>query len=245
MLRIEGLCKTFKDGTRALRDVSLEVQAGEFVAILGPSGSGKSTFLRCVNRLVEPTSGRIFFDGREVTGAPAAELRAVRRKIGMIFQNYNLVKRASVLTNVLTGGLGSAPPLAGFLNYFPKASVDLAFRNLERLGILDKNRRRADMLSGGQQQRVGIARALMQKPVLLLADEPVSSLDPASSRAILDILREINVKDGATILCNLHLPELAREYAGRIVALKKGEVVFDGEPGGFDGRAAQFLYGPS
>ncbi|MBI4382864.1 MAG: phosphonate ABC transporter ATP-binding protein [Nitrospinae bacterium] len=244
MLRVEELRKTFEDGTRALDGVSFELQRGEFVAALGASGSGKSTLLRCVNRLVEPTSGRVFFDGQEVTGAPPGRLRTMRRKIGMVFQDYNLVKRVSVLTNVLTGRLGYTPALAGFVNYFSKACVGRALDNLERLGLLDKSYQRVETLSGGQQQRVGIARALMQEPVLILADEPVSSLDPASARAILDILAEINARDGATVLCNLHQPGLARQYARRIIALKKGRKVFDGEAGAFDEEAERLVYGP-
>lgn len=244
MLRVEELRKTFEDGTRALDGVSFELKRGEFVAALGASGSGKSTLLRCVNRLVEPTSGRIFFDGQEVTGASPGRLRAMRRRIGMIFQDYNLVKRVSVLTNVLTGRLGYTPALAGCVNYFSEACRDRALDNLERLGLLDKSYQRVETLSGGQQQRVGIARALMQEPVLVLADEPVSSLDPASAKAILDILAEINARDGATVLCNLHQPGLARQYARRIIGLKKGGKVFDGPAGAFDEEAERLVYGP-
>lgn len=227
MLKIEGLSKTYADGTEALRNVSLEVQPGEFVMVLGKSGSGKSTLLRCINRLVEPTRGTIAVDGFPITGQGPRKLRKTRRKIGIIFQDYNLVKRLSVLTNTLTGRLGYLSSWRSMFNYFPRESLERALHNLERLEIGDKLNARAGSLSGGQQQRVGIARALMQNPKIILADEPVSSLDPATARTILDILREINRQDGVTIICNIHLPDLALEYGERILALKEGAIVLD------------------
>lgn len=242
MLRLENVSKIYGDGTRALNGVSLEIEAGEFVVILGKSGAGKSTLLRCINRLVDPTAGRIFFDGQEVTALDGKRLRALRSRVGMIFQEYNLVSRMSVRTNVLSGALGRTHPWAALVNYFAKEDVDAARHNLERLEIGNKAGQRADQLSGGQKQRVGIARALMQRPKLILADEPVASLDPATARTILDILRAINREDGVTVLCNLHLPELAREYARRIIAMKNGEVVYDGPPGGLTPKVVDDLY---
>jgi phosphonate transport system ATP-binding protein len=242
MLRLEKVSKTYGDGTRALRDVSLKIEAGEFVVILGKSGAGKSTLLRCINRLVEPTSGKIFFEEQEVTAMDGKRLRSLRQKIGMIFQSYNLVSRMSVRTNVLSGALGRTSAWSALINYFGKDEIAAAQNNLERLEIGDKSGQRADQLSGGQQQRVGIARALMQHPKIILADEPVSSLDPSTSRTILDILRRINREDGVTVLCNLHLPELAREYAQRLIAMKEGEVVYDGSPESLTPKMSDQLY---
>ena len=209
ILRIEHLSKVYEDGTRALSDVSFEVARGEFLVIIGLSGSGKSTLLRCINRLVTPTSGRVWVDGRDVTAASRDGLREIRRGIGMVFQQFNLVRRASVLTNVLAGRLGYVPPAWSLGNYFPAPVVDRAMQNLERVGIADKAFGRASALSGGQQQRVGIARALMQEPRIILADEPVASLDPALSHSILKYLEDLNRKDGITILCSLHFLSLA------------------------------------
>ena len=230
MLRLEQVSKVYGEGTQALHNVSLEIDAGEFVVILGKSGAGKSTLLRCINRLVEPTSGKIFFEGQEVTAMNGSRLRSLRRNIGMIFQNYNLVPRLSVQTNVLSGALGRTSPWAACVNHFGRDEIAAAYQNLDRLEIGNKAGQRADQLSGGQQQRVGIARALMQHPKIILADEPVASLDPATSRTILDILHRINQEDGVTVLCNLHLPELAREYAQRLIAMRDGTIVYDGSP---------------
>ncbi len=242
MLRLEKVSKIYGDGTRALRDVSLKFGAGEFVVILGKSGAGKSTLFKCINRLVEPTSGKIFFDEQEVTAMDGRRLRSLRQKIGMIFQNYNLVPRMSVRTNVLSGALGRTSAWSALINYFAKDEIAAALHNLERMEIGDKSGQRADQLSGGQQQRVGIARALMQQPKIILADEPVASLDPATSRTILDILTRINREDGVTVLCNLHLPELAREYAQRLIAMKSGEIVYDGPPEGLTSEISDQLY---
>jgi len=230
MLQVEHLTKVFPDGTVALRDVSFTVQEGEFLAVIGLSGSGKSTLLRCINRLIEPTSGRVIWNGIDVTAARGAELRRIRRQIGMIFQQFNLVKRSSVLTNVLSGRLGYADPWLSLLHIFPPADRQRALAALERVGIPDKVHSRADQLSGGQQQRVGIARALMQEPKLILADEPVASLDPVLAHSILQYLERLNKEDGITVLCSLHFLDLVHRYAGRVIGLKAGELVFEGRP---------------
>ncbi len=243
ILRIEHLTKVYPDGTRALDDVSFEVARGEFLVIIGLSGSGKSTLLRCINRLIEPTGGAVAFRGRDVVAASRHELREIRREIGMVFQQFNLVRRASVLTNVLTGRLGYVPPPWALANYFPPALVDRAFGSLERVGIPDKAYARADTLSGGQQQRVGIARALMQDPALILADEPVASLDPAMSHSVLRYIEELNRTDGITVICSLHFLSLARRYGTRILALKAGRIVFDGLPAEIDERRFKDIYG--
>ncbi len=243
MLRIEHLSKTYPDGTRALHDVSLEVFKGQFVSIIGLSGAGKSTFLRCINRLIEPTSGRVFLDGVDVTAAGPAELRAIRRRIGMVFQHFNLVKRSSVMANVLAGRLGYAPTGLTLLHRFSAENHEMARANLSRVGLAEKAHQRADTLSGGQQQRVGIARALMQKPELILADEPVASLDPATAHTVLNHLEKMNTDDGMTVLCNLHFLSLARRYADRVIALKAGELVFDGTPEEIDDDRFREIYG--
>ena len=242
-LTIEHLVKTFPDGTPALRGISFAVKPGEFLVIIGLSGSGKSTLMRCINRLIDPTSGRILIDGVDITALSHEEMRRLRRSIGMIFQQFNLVKRSPVLTNVLSGRLGYLPAAYALMNYFPKEQVDRAMANLARVGIPEKARTRADQLSGGQQQRVGIARALMQEPTLILADEPVASLDPATSHSILKHVEELNKKDGITVLCSLHFLSLARRYGTRIIALKAGEVVYDGLPVDIDERRFKEIYG--
>jgi phosphonate transport system ATP-binding protein len=226
-----------------LDDVSLEVERGEFVVLIGLSGSGKSTLLRCINRLVEPTSGRVLFDAQDVTAARGAELRRLRRQMGMIFQHFNLVRRASVFSNALSGRLGYRSTLSTVSGRPTKPDVELAFENLQRVGILEKTYQRADALSGGQQQRVGIARALMQRPRLMLADEPVASLDPATSHSVMRYLEEINKADGITVLCSLHFLSLARRYGTRVVALNAGRVVFDGSPGDIDEHRFREIYG--
>lgn len=243
MLVIENLSKVYPGGVQALRNVSLTVRGGEFVVIVGLSGSGKSTLLRCINRLVEPTSGKVSWNGRDITAANTEELRAIRRQIGMVFQQFNLVRRLSVLTNVLAGRLGYVPPSLSLLNHFPREERERAMRCLERVGIADKAHVRADQLSGGQQQRVGIARALMQEPRLVLADEPVASLDPATSHSVLKYLEQLNKEEGITVLCSLHFLSLARRYATRIVALRAGELVFDGLPTEIDEKRFKEIYG--
>ena len=240
---IEHLVKVYRGGTRALDDVSLEIEPGEFVVLIGLSGSGKSTLLRCINQLVEPTSGKIYFDGVEVTEMSGARLRRVRRRIGMIFQQFNLVRRSSVFSNVIAGRLGYRSTWRTIALRPTGEDIELAFQNLDRVGILEKSYQRADALSGGQQQRVGIARALMQQPQLMLADEPVASLDPATSHSVMKYLEEINRKDGITVICSLHFLSLARRYGTRVIALKAGRVEFDGEPKAIDKRRFRDIYG--
>src|SRR6478672_11591474 len=230
MLKIEHLSKVYPDGTKALHDISLTVPDGQFVVIIGLSGSGKSTLMCCINRLIEPTSGKVWLDDIDITAAHPTQLRHIRRNIGMIFQQFNLVNRSSVLTNVLSGRLGYAPTLPSLFRRFSRDDLQLAYRNLARVGIVEKAYNRADALSGGQRQRVGIARALMQEPKLMLADEPVASLDPATSHSVMKYLEQINREEGITVLCNLHFLSLARRYASRVVALKAGQIVFDGAP---------------
>ncbi len=228
MLVVEHLTKIYDDGTEALRDVSFTVEQGEFLVIIGLSGSGKSTMLRCINRLVEPTEGRITWNGREITGAEDSELREIRREIGMVFQHFNLVNRSSVLTNVLSGRLGYTRPWWSLVNKFASADTEKAYAALERIGISEKAHNRADELSGGQQQRVGIARALMQEPKIILADEPVASLDPVLAHSILGYLEQLNQEDGITIICSLHFLDLVERYASKVIGLREGEIVFRG-----------------
>jgi phosphonate transport system ATP-binding protein len=243
MLKIEHLTKTYPNGTQALKDVSFEVQDGEFLAVIGLSGSGKSTLLRCINRLIEPTSGHIFWNGTDITVLPPSEMRRVRRQIGMVFQQFNLVKRAPVITNVLAGRLGYVNPLHSLLNHFSPEDKQRALANLEKLGMRDKAYVRADSLSGGQQQRVGIARALMQEPKLVLADEPVASLDPVLAHTILKYLEQMNKESGITVLCSLHFLDLVHRYATRAIALKDGELVFEGLPKEIDDAQFKAIYG--
>jgi phosphonate transport system ATP-binding protein len=233
----------YDDGTVALKDVSFKVPDGEFVAVIGLSGSGKSTMLRCINRLIEPTSGEIWWNDVKLSHITGEELRRARRKIGMIFQHFNLVDRSSVLTNVLSGRLGYVNPLASILGRFPPKDVERAYSSLARVGIRDKAQNRADELSGGQRQRVGIARALMQEPGLLLADEPVASLDPALAHSIMRHLQEINREDNITVLCSLHFLDLVQQYGTRAIALNKGRVVFDGLPQDINDDRFREIYG--
>jgi len=243
MLTIENLTKVYDNGFKALDNINLEIPDGQFVAIIGLSGSGKSTLLRCINRLIDPTAGRIIWDGLDITAAGDDDLRQIRRRIGMIFQQFNLVKRSTVLTNVLSGRLGYINPLFSLVNYIPRAERERAMAALKRVGIADKAYNRASALSGGQQQRVGIARALMQQPELMLADEPVASLDPATSHSVMKYLEALNKEDGLTILCSLHFLSLARAYADRVIALKGGIVEFDGLPKDIDEERFKQIYG--
>ena len=242
MLRVEHLTKVYPNGTVALKDVSFSVEDGEFLVIIGLSGSGKSTLLRCINRLIEPTEGRILLDDADITKASPTELRHLRRHIGMVFQQFNLVKRSSVMTNVLSGRLGYANPTMSLVGIWPKADRDRALHALERVGIADKAQTRADTLSGGQQQRVGIARTLMQEPKLILADEPVASLDPVLSHSILQYLEQLN-KEGITVLCSLHFLDLVHRYATRVIALKDGIKVFEGLPKEINRLKFKEIYG--
>lgn len=243
MLKIDHLTKVYESGVKALDDVSFEVPSGQFLVIIGLSGSGKSTLLRCINRLIEPTEGHIIWDNQDITEATDEELRQIRRRIGMIFQHFNLVRRAPVMTNVLAGRLGYTNPMWSFVNHFSRTDREKALEKLARVGIREKAYIRADKLSGGQQQRVGIARALMQEPELMLADEPVASLDPATSHSVMKYLELLNKEDGITILCSLHFLSLARAYADRIIALKDGRIEFDGLPEEIDEKRFKDIYG--
>ena len=241
-LEISNLKKIYPPDVLALDDISFEVEKGEFLIIIGLSGSGKSTLLRCINRLIEPTEGSIKFEGREVTTASSKELKAIREEIGMIFQRFNLIERSLVLTNVLTGQLGELSFWRSMLGRFPKEMKQSAHEKLETVGIPEQAFKRADELSGGQQQRVGIARALMQDPKLLLADEPVSSLDPATSGTIMDYLAEIN-NQGKTVIASLHFLDLVRKYGTRAIGLKEGQIVYDGHPKGIDDEKFKEVFG--
>jgi phosphonate transport system ATP-binding protein len=242
LLRVEHLTKVYPSGTEALKDVSFTVDDSEFLVIIGLSGSGKSTLLRCINRLIEPTEGRIYLDDVEITAASPAELRRLRRHIGMVFQQFNLVKRSSVMTNVLSGRLGYANPVMSLMGIWPKSDRERAIQALDRVGIADKAHARADTLSGGQQQRVGIARSLMQEPRLMLADEPVASLDPVLSHSILKYLEQLN-QEGITVLCSLHFLDLVHRYATRVIALKDGVKVFEGLPKEINRAKFKEIYG--
>ncbi|HEX6437619.1 MAG TPA: phosphonate ABC transporter ATP-binding protein [Candidatus Binatia bacterium] len=253
ILEIENLQKSYDNNIPVLCGINLAVNRGEFVGIIGLSGSGKSTLLRCINRLIEPSSGHIRVPAVLITRNGAGnlvdvvrlnqfELRRLRRKIGMIFQQFNIVKRLSVIENVLSGGLGYQSPLRSTLRSFTRDEKRKALTNLHRVGLLDHAYRRADELSGGEQQRVAIARTLMQEPALILADEPVSSLDPKLSSIVLDILKRVCQEDGITALVSLHTLELTREYAARVVGLKNGRVSFDGTCDELTAPVVQAIY---
>jgi phosphonate transport system ATP-binding protein len=227
MISVRNLTKTYRNGTRALKDISIDVRAGEFLVILGPSGAGKSTLLRCINRLVDPTEGTVLHNGVEITGH-RGDLRAIRRQFGMVFQQFNLVKRLSVLTNVLAGRLGYRSVWRSLFYSFPQADKRIAIECLARVNMDHKMFQRADTLSGGEQQRVAIARALAQQPMVILADEPVASLDPRIARQVLGYLREAAQDLGITVLCNLHQVDYAKEFSERVVGMSHGQVVFDG-----------------
>jgi phosphonate transport system ATP-binding protein len=243
MIEVAGLRVVLPPAVRAVDGIDLTVAPGEFVVILGRSGSGKTTFLRALNRLVEPTAGTIRVAGRAVTGAGPAELRAARRQIGMVFQQFNLVRRVSVLENVLAGRLGYVPPWPSLLGRFPRADRELALGCLAQVGLAHLAGRRADTLSGGEQQRVAIARALAQAPSVILADEPTASLDPALTADIMGILKAINVERGLTLVVSQHQLETALAYATRIVGVRAGRVVFDGPPAAVTPPVAEAIYG--
>ena len=253
ILDIHDLRHSYNGSSPVLRGVDLKVEQGEFVGIIGLSGSGKSTLLRCINRLVEADGGAITVPRGLLTDRPdsamvdvltlgSKELRRLRRRIGMIFQQFNLVKRLSVIDNVLCGGLGYQPALRTAVRIFTRAERRQALINLKRVGLLDHAYKRADELSGGEQQRVAIARTLMQRPAIILADEPVSSLDPKLSRMVLDILKRVCREDGITALVSLHTLELTREYADRVVGLKAGAIVFDGPTSQLSEQAVDAIY---
>ncbi|AOM12332.1 MULTISPECIES: phosphonate ABC transporter ATP-binding protein [Bacillus cereus group] len=228
MIEFRNVSKMYPNGTKGLNNINLKIQKGEFIVMVGLSGAGKSTLLRSVNRLHEITEGEIIIEGESITSAKGKGLRRMRRDIGMIFQSFNLVKRSTVLKNVLAGRVGYHSTLRTTLGLFPKEDVELAFQALKRVNILEKAYARADELSGGQQQRVSIARALAQEAKIILADEPVASLDPLTTKQVLDDLKKINEDFGITTIVNLHSIDLARQYATRIIGLHAGEIVFDG-----------------
>ncbi len=243
MLEITDLVKEYPGGLRALRGVTLNVTEPQVVAIIGSSGAGKSTLIRCINRLVEPTSGSIKLGGLELTSLNRRDLRQARSHIGMIFQEYNLVERLTVMENVLSGRLGSVSLWRAFRRNYPPEDVANAFELLDRVGLTGRHDDRTDALSGGQRQRVGIARALMQKPNLLLVDEPTASLDPKTSRQIMRLICELAHESGTPTLVNIHDVALAQASADRIIALSEGGLVFDGSPGDLTPGALTEIYG--
>lgn len=243
MLRLDGLEKRYKAGDRALRGVSFEVHAGQVVGLIGPSGAGKSTLIRCINRIVEPTAGKIYLNDTDVTALSRGALRRVRRRIGMIFQEYALVERLTVMENVLSGRLGYVSFWRSFTRRYPQADLDAAFALLDRVGLADQVDKRADALSGGQRQRVGIARALEQDPEILLVDEPTASLDPKTSRQIMRLICEICGERNLPAIINIHDVMLARQFVHRIIGLRAGEVVFDGPPAELEDEVLTRIYG--
>jgi len=242
MLRIQGLTKRYRTGDAALKSLSFEVPSGQIVGLIGPSGAGKSTLIRCVNRLVEPNAGEVHLNGVAITGS-ARDLRRMRRRIGMIFQEYALIERLTVMENVLSGRLGYVPFWRSFLRRFPQEDVDKAFTLLERVGLGSHADKRADELSGGQRQRVGIARALEQDPELLLIDEPTASLDPKTSRQIMRLIVEICRERSLPAIVNIHDVALAQMFVDRIIGLRAGEIVFDDVPDALDNSALTAIYG--
>jgi phosphonate transport system ATP-binding protein len=242
-LVIDRLVKAYQRDRPVLKGIDLRIEGTGLTAIIGPSGTGKSTLIRCINRLVEPTSGRITLDGVELTGLGRTALRAARRNIGMVFQEYNLVERLTVMENLLTGRLGYVGSWQAWRRRFPAADIERALELLTTVGLADHIDRRADALSGGQRQRVGIARALMQQPTLMLADEPTSSLDPKTSVEIMTLLREQGRARSIPVLVNMHDVELARRFADRIIGMSEGKVVFDGTGSGLDDATLAGIYG--
>lgn len=243
MLRIEQLVKKYPTGDTALKGVDLTVPEGQVLALIGPSGAGKSTLIRCVNRLVEPTSGRIWLKDTEITALNHAQLRRVRRRIGMIFQEYALVERLSVMENVLSGRLGYVNFWQSWFRRFPQSDIDQAFMLLDRVGLGEFVDKRADALSGGQRQRVGIARALIQNPDLLLVDEPTASLDPKTSRQIMRLITDLARERGLAVIINIHDVPLAQMFVQRIVGLRAGEIVYDGSPDNLSYQQLTEIYG--
>ena len=245
MIRVRSLRKDYPGGPRALDGVDLQIEPGEFVALIGPSGAGKSTLLRCLNGLATPTAGQVEVHGRMVTGASGESLRRIRADIGFVFQQFNLLRRLTVLQNALVGRLAHTEQWRSLGGWFAPADVARAEATLERVGLEGLSARRVDTLSGGQQQRVAIARALVQAPTVLLADEPMASLDPALAHTVMELLRRINREDGITVVASLHVLELARMYGHRIVGLHRGRVVHDGPPASLDAAATARIFGPA
>ena len=243
-LVIRNLVKEYRAGQPVLRGIDLEIAGSGVTAIIGPSGTGKSTLIRCINRLVEPTSGEILFGGIDIARLRrASELRAIRRRIGMVFQEYNLVERLTVMENLLCGRLGYVPAWRAWLRMYPEADIARAFELLDAVGLPDFATRRADALSGGQRQRVGIARAIMQAPDLILADEPTSSLDPKTSVEVMELLVKLAGERDVPVIVNIHNVELARRFASRVIGMTGGSVVYDGPPAGLDDDILSRVYG--
>jgi len=243
MLRIEGLGKQYKTGDEALKNVDLEIPDGQVIALIGPSGAGKSTLIRCVNRLVEPTRGKIYLGDLELTRLGSGALRRARRKMGMIFQEYALVERLTVMENVLSGRLGYVSFWTSWTRRFPKKDIREAYRLLDRVGLMHMADKRADELSGGQRQRVGICRALIQNPKLLLVDEPTASLDPKTSRQIMRLINELCEERGLAAIINIHDVLLAQMFSQRVVGLELGTIVYDGPPDGLTPDVLTRIYG--
>ncbi len=242
-LRLENLRKEYVAGKPILKDISFEVKGRSSVAIIGPSGTGKSTLIRCVNKLIPPTSGKVFVSGENITVLQGKKLREARRKVGMVFQEFNLVERLSVMENVLCGRLGYVSPLRAWLRKYPQEDIDRAFDLLDSIGLLEFSRQRADSLSGGQRQRVGIARAVMQEPHVLLADEPTSSLDPKTSVEIMELLVSLSEVNNIPLIINIHDVELAKRFTSRVIGLSEGGVVYDGPPDQLSDENLMEIYG--
>ncbi|WP_431030489.1 phosphonate ABC transporter ATP-binding protein [Lysinibacillus sp. LZ02] len=242
LLQVDQVEKYYNEETKVLKDISFEVYPGEFISIIGPSGAGKSTLLRCINRMVEFNHGTILFNEQNIGQLNKKELRKARTKIGMIFQHYNLVPRLSVLENVLHGRFGYKTTLQGVFNRYTQKEKERAFFLLEKLGIAEHAYKRCDQLSGGQQQRVGICRALIQEPSLILCDEPIASLDPSSSKVIMDYLKMISSELGIAVVVNLHQVEVAQHYSDRIIGLNKGNIVFDDRSAALTNTEIQNIY---
>lgn len=243
IMSIENLNKEYSKGKSVLKDVNFEIKQGELLSIIGPSGAGKSTLLRSINRMIEPTSGKITFDNKNITNVKGRELRNMRTNIGMIFQHYNLVDRLSVFENVMHGTLGYKNSLQGIFSLYTESEKEEAIDIITELGIEEHIYKRCDELSGGQKQRVGIARALVQKPKIILCDEPIASLDPSSSRVIMEHLRKICSEKGITVIVNLHQVDAAKNYSDRIIGLNSGEIVFNGHPTEINKEVIQNVYG--
>ena len=245
MIKFENVSVTYPGGVEALKNLNLEIKDGDFIIIVGLSGAGESTLLRTVNNLVKPSTGTVYLEDKNVTNARKKELKQIRSQIGMIFQTINLVNRSTVLKNVLTGRLSNISTVRSILGLWPKDQKEMAFEALNQVEILEKAYVRASNLSGGQQQRVGIARALSQKPKVMLADEPVASLDPITSRVVMSYLKKINTELGITTIVNLHFLDLAKEFGDRLIGLRDGKLVFDGNVNDVSDEDFENIYGRS
>ncbi|OLO40570.1 phosphonate ABC transporter ATP-binding protein [Alkalihalophilus pseudofirmus] len=243
MIEFKDVSLVYPNGTQGLKNVNLKINHGEFVVIVGLSGAGKSTLIRSMNRLVTPTNGELLIDEEDILKYRQRKLRKLRTEVGMIFQNYNLVKRSTVMKNVISGRLGHTSTLRSLLNLYSKEDIALAYNSLQRVNIAEKVYQRADQLSGGQQQRVAIARVLTQQPKIILADEPVASLDPPTSHQVMTYLRKVNKEDSITTIVNLHFIDMAMEYADRIIGMRAGEVVFDGPASEVSEQTFEEIYG--